>query len=226
MTVTEEQPELIPFPFGSLQILWDQRVLRPRPWTTAQSHWAFAVSPSCPDGPVLELFCGAGQIGLLASVLTGRPLIQVDSDPVAAAYARRNAAAAGMVADVRTASVEDALAPSEQAALVVLDPPWVPSVQVADFPEDPVRAIDGGADGTALLVPGLEVALHHLLPGGHVIAQVGHRAQVEVIRGVLERREPAGSAASRWTIRETRDYLPDGVLVDIGPPTSHAPPAR
>lgn len=212
MTTYDAQPETALF--GDLEVLWDERVLRPRLWTTAQSHWAAALAPSCPDGPVLELFCGAGQIGLLVASLTGRPLIQVDNHAAATAYARRNAEAAGVAADVRTASVEDALAPSERAAIVVLDPPWVPSADVGRFPEDPLAAIDGGPDGTGLLVAGLEVALRHLLPGGHVVAQVGTPDQVEVVRRLLA--APDASGAS-WVVRETRAYLPDGILLDIGP---------
>lgn len=200
--------------FGELPIWWDRRVLRPRPWTTAQSHWTAALAASAPDGPILELCCGAGQIGLLAATLTGRPLIQVDRDPVAAAYVRRNAAATGVDSDVRAVSMTDALADDERVALVILDPPWVPTEQVATFPEDPVGAIDGGVDGTALLVLGLGVALRHLLPGGHVVAQIGRAPQVEVIRALLDGRPSRGP---RWTVREVRDYLPGGLLVHIGP---------
>ncbi|HJQ06892.1 MAG TPA: methyltransferase [Nocardioides sp.] len=212
MTTYDIEPQIALF--GDLEVRWDERVLRPRLWTTAQSHWAAALSPSCPEGPVLELFCGAGQIGLLVASLTGRRLIQVDNHAVATAYARRNAEAAGVAADVRTASVEDALAAGERAALVVLDPPWVPTEQVGLFPEDPITAIDGGPDGTGLLVPGLEVALRHLLPGGHVVAQVGHADQVEVVRRLLARPDASGRS---WVVRETRAYLPDGILLDIGP---------
>lgn len=200
--------------FGDLPIWWDRRVLRPRPWTTAQSHWVAALAASAPEGPILELCCGAGQIGLLAATLTGRPLIQVDRDPVAAAYVRRNAAATGVDSDVRAAPMTDALAPDERAPLVILDPPWVPSAEVDDFPEDPVGAIDGGDDGTALLVLGLGVALRHLAPGGHVVAQVGHPEQVDVIRALLDGRT---GRDPRVTVREVRDYLPGGLLVHIGP---------
>ena len=199
--------------FGELPIWWDQRILRPRPWTTAQSHWAAALASSAPAGPILELCCGAGQIGLLAATISGRPLIQVDRDPVAAAYVRRNAAATGVESDVRAVGMADALADDERVPLVILDPPWVPTEQVATFPEDPVGAIDGGADGTAQLVLGLGVALRHLLPGGHVVAQVGSAQQVEVIRALLDGRAARGP---RWTVREVRDYLPGGLLVHIG----------
>ncbi len=46
--------------FGGLDIHWDRRVLQPRAWTEAQSRWAAVVAAQCPDGPILELFCGAG----------------------------------------------------------------------------------------------------------------------------------------------------------------------
>lgn len=199
--------------FGELRIHWDRRVLRPRPWTTAQSHWAAALSPYCPDGPILELCCGAGQIGLLAASLTGRSLIQVDRDPVAAAYARRNAASTGIASEVRTASLTDALADDERFGLVILDPPWVASALVAQHPEDPVGAIDGGFDGTDQLVVGLGVALRHLEQGGHVVAQLGDEDQVEVVRALLD---GAGGREAHWAVLEVRDYRPGGLLLDIG----------
>ena len=198
--------------FGDISVQWDRRVLRPRPWTTAQSHWAAALAATCPDGPILELCCGAGQIGLLAATLTGRPLIQVDRDPVAAAYVRRNAAATGVDSDVRVASMSDALADDERVALVILDPPWVPTERVPSFPEDPVGAIDGGIDGTAQLVLGLGVALRHLLPGGHAVVQVGGPPQVEVVRALVEGRT---GHDPQWAVREVRDYLPGGMLLHI-----------
>lgn len=200
--------------FGGLEIAWDPRVRQPRPWTTAQSYWAAALSDACPAGPIVELCCGVGQIGLLAATLTGRSLIQVDRHPVAAAYARRNAAAAGVVVDVRTAWMQEALGDDERAALVILDPPWVPSFRVGDFPHDPVHAIDGGVNGTAQLVLGLGIALRHLSPGGHVVAQVGDLDQVEVVRALVDGR--TGSHPG-WGVREVRDYLPGGLLVDVGP---------
>ncbi len=176
-----------PAPFGDLLIHWDHRVQQPRLWTTAQSYWAAALSRECPDGPILELFCGAGQIGLLAASLTGRSLVQVDRDPVAAAFARRNAAVARLNSDVRVGSVADALHPDEQFGIVV-----------------------GGDE----LVLGLGVALHHLHPEGHAIVQVGDAGQVELMRALLN---GLGGGQLPWTVLEVRDYSPAGFLVDIGP---------
>jgi release factor glutamine methyltransferase len=211
MTALDASPE--PVLFGDLEIAWDRRVLQPRPWTTAQSYWAVAVAPQCPDGPILELFCGAGQIGLLAAQQTGRDLVQVDQDPVAASYARQNAAAAGVTSDVRTGSVADVLEPGEQFGLVIIDPPWVPTADVGRFPDDPVLAIDGGTDGSDQMVLGLGVALRHLHPDGHAIVQVGNAEQAGLVPALLN---GLGGGRLPWRVLEVRDYLPGGFLVHIG----------
>ena len=53
--------------FGHLPIAFDERVLRPRPWTVAQSRWAAELLHDRPaPSAVLELCAGAGHIGLLA----------------------------------------------------------------------------------------------------------------------------------------------------------------
>jgi release factor glutamine methyltransferase len=202
-----------PVPFGDLLVQWDRRVLQPRPWTTAQSYWAAALAPHCPDGPILELFCGAGQIGLLAARETGRPLVQVDQDPVAADFARRNAEAAGITSDVRVGSVTGALDPDERFGLVIIDPPWVRTAEVSRFPEDPVLAIDGGFDGSDKVVLGLGVALRHLHPDGHAIVQVGNAEQAELVQALI-----TGLGDGRmWRVTEVRDYSPGGFLVGVGP---------
>src|SRR5687767_11506103 len=135
--------------FGSLRIAFDDRVLRPREWTTAQSAWAAEILASTPEGPVLELCAGAGQIGLLAVVdSAGRRLVCVDADEVACDFARANAEGAGLSdrVEVRHASLEDALRRDELFPLVIADPPWVPREATGRFPEDPLSAIDGGPD--------------------------------------------------------------------------------
>ena len=212
MTTLDAPTEVVPF--GDLEIRWDRRVLQPRLWTTAQSHWAAALSPQCPEGPILELFCGAGQIGLLAAGLTGRTLVQVEQDLVAAAYARRNAAAAGLTSEVRVGSVAGALDPDEQFGLVIVDPPWVATADVDQFPDDPVLAIDGGIDGNDQLVSGIGTALRHLHSHGHAVVQVGDAEQADLVRALLS---GPGGGQLPWTVLEVRDYSPGGFLVDIGP---------
>src|SRR3954462_15106293 len=83
--------------FGPLTVTFDASVLRPRPWTAAQGEWAaeLATTGTAPDGPLLELCSGAGQIGLVAAIRSGRPLVQVDASQPACRFARANADAAG-----------------------------------------------------------------------------------------------------------------------------------
>lgn len=169
--------------FGTLRIAYDERVLRPRRWTELQSSWAAEESLRLPPGPILELCAGAGHIGLLAAVLTGRrPLIQVDLDPNAAAFARQNAMAAGVTElDFRIASLETALGADERFPLMLADPPYIPSHQIDVFPDDPVSAIDGGHDGLALIDACLALAGAHLVDDGVLLLQVRGPSQAEEV---------------------------------------------
>lgn len=168
--------------FGSLRIAYDEGVLRPRSWTQMQSEWAAELSPGLADGPILELCAGAGQIGLLAAVMTGRGLVQVDVDPHAATFACENARAAG-VADheFRVAPLQAALAPEERFSLILADPPYIPSGDVAGFPDDPVVAIDGGEDGLDVVRSCMAVARAHLAPGGVLLLQVRGESQARSV---------------------------------------------
>ena len=170
--------------FGPLAIAFDERVLRPREWTAAQSQWAADLMAAAPDGPVLELCAGAGHIGLLAVATSGRRLVCVDANPVACDFARANAVAAGMAdrVEVREGRLETALAPDEQFPVVIADPPWVPRDQTSQFPEDPLTAIDGGSDGLDVARACLSVIAAHLAPGGSAVLQLGTQAQADVLR--------------------------------------------
>jgi methylase of polypeptide subunit release factors len=196
--------------FGPLRILYDERVLRPRPWTVQQSLWAADLIVDAPDGPILELCCGAGQIGLLTVSLAQRPLLCVDADAVACAYTRRNADLAGLgeLVDVRHGLLDEVIEDHERFAVVVADPPWVPHAQVVQYPEDPVVAIDGGADGLDLARACLRVAGRHLIPGGSALLQVGTRAQVDRL---------AAEPLAGLEVAEVRE-LDGGVLVRLDLP--------
>ena len=197
-------------PFGSLTIAFDDRVLRPREWTAAQSEWAADLMATAPGGTVLELCAGAGHIGLLAVAQTGRRLLCVDANPVACDYARANALAAGLaeLVEVREARLQDALAADETFPVVIADPPWVPREQTGRFPEDPLTAIDGGDDGLDVARACLAVIDDHLAPGGSAVLQVGTRAQAGALR-----REPCFTDG-RLVMVEVRQQV-RGVLARI-----------
>lgn len=197
--------------FGPLTIAFDERVLRPRPWTAAQSAWAADLLAVVPDGPVLELCTGAGQIGLLAALESDRDLVLVDADPVACRLAWDNLRSSRRSAytEVRCAPLESAIAAGERFALIVADPPWVESTRTQDYPEDPLTAIDGGADGLDLARACLVVAARHLLEKGALILQVGTVGQAEMLRGWLAARDFA------LTADEIRDVPGKGTLVRV-----------
>jgi methylase of polypeptide subunit release factors len=173
--------------FGPLVVSYDDRVLRPRPWTLRQSEWAAELAAVAPAGAILELCAGAGQIGLAAAVQADRDLVQIEADPVAAGFARRNAAAAGWSArvDVRVGNLQDALRADESFPVVVADPPYLPTVEVATWPEDPITAIDGGPDGLELITACLAVSARHLQAGGSLLLQVAGPAQAEQVAALL-----------------------------------------
>ncbi|MDH2416479.1 RsmD family RNA methyltransferase [Nocardioides sp. CER19] len=173
--------------FAGLRIAYDERVLAPRTWTALQAEWAADVLDEAPDGPVLELCSGAGQIGLLAISRRPRRLVCVDDSAVACSYARRNAEAAGLgdLVEVRERDLAHAAAPDERFALVLADPPWVPTADTDRHPADPPEAIDGGPDGLDVARACLRVAAPLLLPGASVLLQLGTREQADTLAAQL-----------------------------------------
>jgi len=169
--------------FGGLTIHHDERVLLPRPWTQAQSRWAAHLATGAPGQDALELCTGAGHIGLLLAALSEVRVVAVDIDPVAGEFARANAEEAGLAErfEVRVGAVDRVLGDGERFGLVVADPPWVPRAETGRFPEDPLPAIDGGHDGLDVARLCLTVSARHLLPGGHVVIQLGSVAQAETL---------------------------------------------
>ena len=169
--------------YGPLAIAYDHRVLEPRPWTAAQSHWVSTLLGTAPAGPVLEICSGAGHIGLLAVREHRRPLVMVDVDPVACSFAELNAQAAGMAdrVSVRCGDMHEMVAPEERYAAIVADPPWVSTTGIDAYPEDPRLAIDGGATGFDLVRACLAVIGRHLADDGFAVLQVGPGHQADQV---------------------------------------------
>lgn len=193
--------------FGELTVVYDEQVLCPRPWTIAQSTWCADILRTAPKGPVLELCAGVGHIGLAAVAGGRRELVLVDLNPVACSMARRNIAAAVMChrAEVREGAMDEVLAPGEKFAHIIADPPWVPTDGVGEFPEDPIFAIDGGADGLAVARTCCTLIGAHLAEGGSAVMQLGAQSQAAAITEYLV-------AASDLRVREIRSYE-GGVLL-------------
>lgn len=166
--------------FGPITVRSDDRVLAPRAWTLLQSEWAAELAGTHEAGPLLELCSGAGQIGLAAAALSGREVVQLDDDPHACMWARRNARDNGIRADVRVGalSTSDQVLPRGRFPLVLADPPYLTSFEVRAHPGDPPHAVDGGADGLAVVRASIDAARRHARPGAGVLMQLRGEAQV------------------------------------------------
>jgi release factor glutamine methyltransferase len=193
--------------FGDLTIVYDERVLTPRAWTLQQSLWAVELLDDLPDGPILELCAGAGQIGLAVAARCMRQLVCVDADPVAARYAEENSAAAGLAdrVEIRLASLSSAVHADERFPLILADPPWVSHAEIGRFPEDPVTAIDGGPEGLDVARECIAVVGAHLTADGRALLQLGTEQQVASLEVELE------TAGLR--VIETRVFGDRGVVV-------------
>jgi len=209
MTVAE--PSVQTTDFGGLTIAFDDRVLRPRAWTLAQSQWAEDMLAQLSAGPVLELCTGAGHIGLRAVAPHRRRLVAVDVNPTACHFVQQNAKAAGMadLVETRLGSMDEVLRPDETFPLIIADPPWVPRPEVGTYPEDPMVAIDGGDDGMEVVRSCLAVIRRHLTSRGVAVLQLGTVQQAE---DVSDRRDSAAPQTIRMTELRTYDR---GVLVRL-----------
>ena len=164
-------------PFGPVQVTYDEHVLAPRRWTLVQSARAARRLCGGPPGPILELHCGAGQIGQAAAAWTDRPLVQVDDDPACCAWAAHNAVVNEVRAAVVRADVDAAPVRDGECSIVLADPPYVPTGEMVGFPDDPGHAIDGGVDGLDGFRACLPAAARLVRPGGAVLLQVRGPAQ-------------------------------------------------
>ena len=202
-------------PFGPIDVAFDGSVLRPRPWTVAQSEWAAELADG---GVMLEVGCGAGHIGLAAVALTGARLVQVDRDPAACRWAGANATANGYghLVEQRCGTAGEVLVPGELFTVVIADPPYVPTADVGLYPEDPRAAIDGGLDGLAILRSFVIDVDGHVPPGGSIVLQVRGAEQVELLGGWL-----AHPSSPEFVLTEARSYGELRALVRL---TARRPP--
>ncbi len=142
----------------------------PRPQSEELARRAVDLLP--PGGRALDLCTGIGAVAahLRRSVPTAR-VVGTDIEPRAAACARRNDVPA-VVADLA-----DALADG-YADLVTAVAPYVPTAGLDLLPSDvrahePLRALDGGADGLDVVRRVLSAAGRLLRPRGWLLVEVG-----------------------------------------------------
>jgi release factor glutamine methyltransferase len=139
---------------------------------------AEALKRAAADCRILDIGLGSGCIAVaLAANLPGAAVCGVENSAAALAVARENADRHGVRLQFFAGSLFEPL-PSERFDVIVSNPPYIPSGDLAGLdPEvrdfEPRAALDGGTDGLdfyRLLIP---AAVDHLQPGGWLLVEVG-----------------------------------------------------
>lgn len=138
----------------------DALIPRPETESLAERAWS-CLSALLPDSPgpraplVLDWGTGSGCLAIAIAVHAPNVrLVAIDVSPAALALARRNAARHGCIDRIEFIPSDGCLAlpPEMRFDLVVANPPYIPSQEIAHLePEvrdhDPLLALDGGPDG-------------------------------------------------------------------------------
>ena len=186
--------------FAGLRVAVDPGVFVPRRRTEHLVERAVALARAAarPPALVVDLCCGTGAVGAaLVSALACVPgagpveLHAADIEPAAVRCARRNLGGAGGL--VHQGDLYDALPRGLRGRvdLLTANVPYVPSGEVGLLPaearlHEPRVALDGGADGLAVLRRVTAAAPDWLAPGGHLLFETGERqvpAAVEAVEG-------------------------------------------
>jgi ribosomal protein L3 glutamine methyltransferase len=131
---------------------------------------------------VLEIGTGSGCIAIATALAL--PRAHVDATDISAAalsVARRNAARHALTT-ARVRFIEADVFPprAERYDLIVTNPPYVPSEQLASLPaeyrHEPALGLDAGPDGLAFVRRIFARARDHLTDGGALIVDVGEMA--------------------------------------------------
>ncbi len=155
--------------------------LVPRPETEMLVDLGLEVLPLKAPARILDIGTGTGCIAI--ALLVHRPeakAVGVDLSSEACACARANAERHGVSDrfDSRTGSWFAPVADSERFELIVSNPPYIESAEIAALSRevrefDPLLALDGGPDGLAPYREIAKAAPRFLSPGGSLAIEIG-----------------------------------------------------
>ncbi len=179
-----------------LELAVDKRVLVPRPETEHLVDWVLEDLPKDTSASVVDVGTGSGAIALaIKHARPGARVTAVDISDDALAVARANASRLGAEVEMsRSDLLDDIATPPGGWAAIVANLPYI-ATDVIDTLEPEVRsfeprlALDGGADGLAIIRRLLDrIASAQILgDGGAVYLEVGHDQAVVVAAMLRER---------------------------------------
>jgi ribosomal protein L3 glutamine methyltransferase len=175
--------------FAGLDFYVDENVLIPRSPIAELIEEGFAPWLDADHvGSVLDLCCGSGCIGVACAYAFPQALVDLsDISPAALDVATRNVERHQLEQRVRTlrADVYEGL-DGERYDLIVSNPPYVSSAEMATLPEEyrhePELGLDAGDDGMDVVARILRGGADYLRPGGIMVVEVGASADLLMAR--------------------------------------------
>ena len=160
----------------------DSRALIPRPETEQLVERALTYANI---SSILDVATGSGVIPLTLALERPESTVSAtDLSPEALTLASENAALLGVN---RIAFQEADLIPENFGTfdLITANLPYIPSAEIStlsrEVQNDPLLALDGGADGLDLVRRLSPVAHDHLNPGGHLLLEIGKGQSEQVM---------------------------------------------
>ena len=207
--------------FCGLELKVNPCVLVPRPETEALAEhaWQFLAKRQAGASAVLDFGTGSGCLAITLAVRCPHARLHaLDVSAEALAIARENAAAHGVAERIAFCLGDGfaALAPEQTFDLIIANPPYVPTAEIAALmPEvrdhDPRVALDGGPDGLEFYRRLAATARDRLrAEDGRMMLEFGD-GQAERLRDVF--------GLHKWVVeRVGADYTDRPRILVVGPP--------
>jgi release factor glutamine methyltransferase len=165
-----------------LQLSADTLVPRPDTETIVETALELLDANGRRHAPLRIADLGTGSGAILLALLSELPDaigIATDINLDALHTARHNAAKLGLGGRAHFIACDYASALAEGFDLIVTNPPYIPSAEIAGLDievrdHDPLRALDGGRDGLDAYRVITPEAARLLTPGGLLVVEVGH----------------------------------------------------
>lgn len=194
----------------------DSRVLIPRPETEELCRWVLEIFPDSVPFSLLDLCCGSGCIGLsIVAERSSAAVTLADISSEALAVASCNASRFHLQAALHQGDLTEGL--QEQSFdCVVSNPPYIPSGECPllqpEVLQEPLIALDGGADGLSFYRRIAEEASRVLKDDGFLFLELGYGESDEVssllssagFSGITVRKDFNGIPRMMMAVRSAR----------------------